>query len=169
MGVPVEGIRHCRMHTITATRRVVTIGLQLLLVFGLAIGPVPVAGGLGITAGCTQPASSCCCGADGVDCGCGGSCCEISGGEGSRNDSSETLTTGDERSEAEGLFCLCGQPPKLPATPAGPRVDAPEPTLIGFVRHADDRSVESGPVFFHASPTYAPAASGRAMTTVYRL
>ena len=157
------------MRTITATRRVATTGLQLVLVFGLAIGPIPVVGDLSVAGGCTQPASSCCCGADGADCGCGGGCCGLPAGKDSLRDLSGNLTTDDETAEAEGLFCLCGQPPKLPATPAGPRVDAPEPTLIGFVRHADDRSVDGRPAFSNVCPKSAPAASGRAMTTVFRL
>lgn len=93
----------------------------------------------------------------------------MSAGNESDDDFSRNPLATDEASGPTGLFCLCGHPPKLPATPAGPRVDVPEPTLVGFSVRSEAVTTRGESRFASRPRSFAPAPGGRAMTTVYRL
>lgn len=97
------------MTATTTLRRVVVIALTAI--FGLGTSAVPAA--FAVMDGCQSNGVSvgCCCGMDGEDCGCGGSCC------GSDEDTAPDRPH-NKADDTPAFVCLCGVGDSVPAVPS---------------------------------------------------
>lgn len=128
LAVPTMGIRRNSMTVTTTLRRAVAIAL--VAIFGLGTSAIPAAfAGIGGCGSSAMPAG-CCCGLNGEDCGCGGSCC-------GDDASTPPEKQDDSGADTPAIVCLCGIGDSAPAVPSSHPV-----SVAALMQTSSDHVVE---------------------------